>query len=105
LIKLTIHSSRRRRYRVSAAEFMCYAENTQHPEITVMLDMKCYFVHPYVSWERGTNEHINGLIRWYLHRETDFSKISDVQIAEIESLINNRPRKCLLDMGDLISSL
>src|SRR3989338_218054 len=44
------------------------------------------------SWEHGTNEHINGLFRCYLHRGADFSKISDVQIAEIESLINNRIR-------------
>jgi len=47
------------------------------------------------SWEHGTNEHINGLIRWYLPKGTDFSKISEEQISQIESLINNRPRKCL----------
>ena len=70
-------------------------ENAQHQEITAMLDTKCLFAHPYASWERGTNEHINGLIRWYLPKGTDFSKISDEQIAQIESLINNRPRKCL----------
>ena len=70
-----------------------------------MLDTKCYFDYPYASWERGTNEHINGLIKWHLPKGTDFSKISDVYIAEIESLINNRPRKCLLNVGDLISSL
>jgi len=70
-------------------------ENAQHQEITAMLDTKCFFAHPYASWERGTNEHINGLIRWYLPKGTDFSKISDEQIAQIESLINNRPRKCL----------
>src|SRR3989304_4184569 len=70
-------------------------ENAQHEEITAEIGTKCYFAHPYTSWERGTNEHINGLIRWYLPKGTDFSKISNEQIAHIESLINNRPRKCL----------
>lgn len=70
-------------------------ENAQHQEITASLDTKCFFAHPYASWERGTNEHINGMIRWYLPKGTDFSKISDKQIAKIESLLNNRPMKCL----------
>ena len=70
-------------------------ENTQHEEITSEIGLKCYFAHPYASWQRGTNEHINGLVRWYLPKGTDFSKISVQQIAQIESLINNRPRKCL----------
>lgn len=47
-------------------------ENAQHQEITAMLDTKCFFAHPYASWERGTNEHINGLIRWHLPKGTDF---------------------------------
>ena len=47
-------------------------ENAQHQEITSSLDIKCFFAHPYASWERGTNEHINGLIRWYLPKGTDF---------------------------------
>jgi IS30 family transposase len=70
-------------------------ENAQHERITAAVGIKCYFAHPYASWQRGTNEHINGLIRWYLPKGTDFSKITDKQIAQIESLINNRPRKCL----------
>lgn len=70
-------------------------ENTQHEGITVTLGIKCFFAHPYSSWERGTNENINGLVRWYLPKSTDFSKITDQQIYNIESLINNRPRKCL----------
>ena len=70
-------------------------ENAQHQEITSSLDIKCFFAHPYASWERGTNEHINGLIRWYLPKGTDCSNISEEQISQIESLINNRPRKCL----------
>jgi IS30 family transposase len=61
-------------------------------------DVRYTFVHTgemYASWQRGTNENTNGLIRWYLPKGTDFSKISDERIAQIESLINNRPRKCL----------
>jgi len=70
-------------------------ENAQHERITASVGIRCFFAHPYASWQRGTNEHINGLIRWYLPKGTDFSKITDRQIAQIESLINNRPRKCL----------
>jgi IS30 family transposase len=70
-------------------------ENAKHEKLTVRLGIKCYFAHPYAAWQRGTNEHINGLIRWYLPKGTDFSKIDKEQIARIESLINNRPRKCL----------
>jgi len=51
--------------------------------------------HPYTAWERGTNENIHGLIRWYLPKGTDFSMISEEQIIWIESRLNNRPRKCL----------
>jgi IS30 family transposase len=70
-------------------------ENAKHQEITSTIGTKCYFAHPYASWERGTNENLNGLVRWYLPKGTDFSKITDEQIKQIESLINNRPRKCL----------
>lgn len=70
-------------------------ENTLHQKITAVTGLRCYFAHPYASWERGTCENTNGLIRWYLPKGTDFSTISDKQITRIESLINNRPRKCL----------
>jgi len=70
-------------------------ENTLHQEITEAIGLRCYFSHPYASWERGTCENTNGLIRWYLPKGTDFSTISDEQIRQIESLLNNRPRKCL----------
>lgn len=71
------------------------SENAGHEKITAALKVKCFFAHPYSSWERGTNENINGLVRWYLPKGTDLSKIPSEQIALIESLINNRPRKCL----------
>ena len=70
-------------------------ENADHQEMTARIGIKCYFAHPYASWERGTNENSNGLIRWYLPKGTDSNTITEKQIAKIESLLNNRPRKCL----------
>ncbi len=70
-------------------------ENAKHEQLSAQLGIKCSFAHPYASWERGTNENINGLIRWYLPKGTDFRKITPEQIARIEDLLNSRPRKCL----------
>jgi len=60
-----------------------------------MLGMKCYFATPYHSWERGLNEHTNGLVRQYLPKKTDFLSLEDKTIFEIEDKLNNRPRKVL----------
>ena len=70
-------------------------ENAQHEVITDAIGMQCYFARPYASWQRGTNESVNGLVRRYFPKGTDFSKITDEQVAKVESIINNRPRKCL----------
>jgi IS30 family transposase len=52
-------------------------ENTKHEIITEGIGIKCYFAHPYASWERGTNENANGLVRWYFPKGTDFAEITD----------------------------
>lgn len=70
-------------------------ENANHEQTAKNLDLKIYFAHPYHSWERGTNENTNGLIRWYLPKRTDFATISDERIREIEHRLNTRPRKRL----------
>lgn len=70
-------------------------ENAGHIEITHTIGTLCYFAHPYHSWERGTNENTNGLIRWYLPKGTDFATVGDERIREIEIKLNNRPRKRL----------
>ncbi|WP_211227765.1 IS30 family transposase, partial [Flavobacterium suncheonense] len=51
--------------------------------------------HPYSSWERGTNENTNGLIRRFFPKGTDFNNITIQQIKEAEYSLNNRPRKVL----------
>lgn len=54
-----------------------------------------YFCHPYSSWERGSNENNNIMIRRKHPKGTDFSKVSAAQIKETENWINNYPRKIL----------
>lgn len=70
-------------------------ENAGHKEIARALKMTVYFAHPYHSWERGTNENTNGLIRYYFPKGTDFATVTDRQIRAVERRLNNRPRKRL----------
>lgn len=55
----------------------------------------CYFAKPYHSWERGLNEHTNGLVRQYLPKSTDFTQVSDQTVQVIAEKLNHRPRKSL----------
>ena len=52
-----------------------------------------FFANPYSPWERGSNENLNGLVRQYIPKSSDFSEYTDEQIKEIEIKLNNRPRK------------
>ena len=70
-------------------------EMAKHKKITQKTGMKIYFAHPYSSWERGTNENTNGLIRRYLPKGTSFAQISQKQLQIIQEKLNNRPRKIL----------
>lgn len=54
-----------------------------------------YFAHPYASYERGTNEQTNGMIRVFFPKWTDFSKISDQELQTVVEKINKKPRKSL----------
>jgi len=71
------------------------SENLGHVELEQDLGIVCYFAHAYHSWERGSNENLNGLIRRFLPKGTDFRTVSNKQIKYIEYLINSRPRKRL----------
>lgn len=70
-------------------------EFTQHEKINKMLNIKSYFCKPYASYEKGTVENINGLIRRFFPKGTDFDTISEEEIAYVENWINNRPMKIL----------
>lgn len=68
-------------------------ENLNYRNIEDRLDISCFFAHPYCSQERGSNENVNGLLRRYFPKKTDFAKITDEELAQAEYLINSRPRK------------
>lgn len=71
------------------------AEFKGHREIARRAEIGVYFATPYHSWERGTNENTNGLLRRYLPKGTDFSAISAQQLRRYVERLNHRPRKCL----------
>ena len=66
-----------------------------HEEIASKLKANFYFAHPYSSWERGTNENTNGLIRQYFPKNRDFTTITQQEINMAMERLNNRPRKRL----------
>ena len=70
-------------------------EFADHKRIAEKLGIDFYFTHPYSSWEKGTNENTNGLIRQYFPKGTDFNHISEEAVSLVENELNNRPRKCL----------
>ena len=73
----------------------CGKEFAGHEEIASKLKADFYFAHPYSSWERGTNENTNGLIRQYFPKNRDFTTITQQEINMAMERLNNRPRKRL----------
>ena len=70
-------------------------EFAAHKTISKQLGASFYFAHPYASWERGTNENTNGLIRQYFPKSRDFTTITQREINRAMERLNNRPRKRL----------
>lgn len=70
-------------------------EFAEHCQLAETLQWATYFALPYRSWQRGTNENTNGLLRQFFPKGTDFSRISHQEVARVESLLNERPRRRL----------
>lgn len=64
-------------------------------ELETKIGMDVYRAYPYHSWERGTNENYNGLVRDFLPKGTPFATLSDRDVRRIERNLNHRPRKRL----------
>ena len=70
-------------------------EFANHERIANSLKCGFYFAHAYSSWERGTNENTNSLIRQYFPKNRDFRTITDKELIHTMRRLNNRPRKDL----------
>lgn len=71
------------------------SENKAHESLNKSLAIDIYFAHPYCSYERGSNENGNGLLRRFFPKGTNWDMISEEDLSHAEYLINTRPRKRL----------
>jgi len=69
------------------------SEFSEHEAVSRDVKIEVYFAYPYHSWERGTNENTNGLLRQFFPKKTYFRNIEQKQLNKVVRLINNRPRK------------
>ena len=69
--------------------------NTAFGYLEKQLDFKLYFAKAYASWERGTNENTNGLLRRYFPKGTNLLKVTKSELERAVNLLNHRSRKCL----------
>jgi IS30 family transposase len=70
-------------------------EFAQHSKIDAALNSTTYFADPFASWQRGSNENFNGLLRQYIPKKRPLSTVSDAELRMIQDRLNNRPRKRL----------
>jgi IS30 family transposase len=70
-------------------------EFSDHERTARDVQMKIYFAYPYHSWERGTNENTNGLLREFFPKGSAFKDVTQSDLDRVVKFLNTRPRKCL----------
>lgn len=68
-------------------------ENYKHTKMKEQFGIDTYFCRPFASWQKGSVENVNKLLRRYLPRDTDLDKLTDDELYVIQEKLNNRPRK------------
>ena len=71
------------------------SEMAQHHRFTVASTCPVFFCDPHSPWQRGSNENLNGLIRDFYPKGTNFADHTDTDIANTQHLLNTRPRQTL----------
>lgn len=71
------------------------SEMANYEEIEQRTAAKLYFANPYHSWERGTNENTNGLLRFYFPKQMSFAHLTQGELDQAVKQLNTRPRKRL----------
>jgi IS30 family transposase len=96
-----------RDYRVETITYDNGLEFAQHEKVSQKLGALGYFCEPYHSWEKGGVENFNGLVRQYFPKGSDFSTNTVGRLAEVERLLNERPRKthCFKSPSDFQTQL
>ena len=64
-------------------------------ELEVLLNTRIYFTHPYHSWEKGLVENTNRWIRCFVPKRRDIESVTEEEMLEIHSFLNDRPRECI----------
>ena len=95
VVAATIEKMNELPHKVETIAFDNGKEFSGHQEISIALNACCYFAKPYHSWERGLNEHTNGLVRQFIGKKANIHEISDEFIEQVENSLNHRPRKIL----------
>lgn len=91
-------AERLRRFSKQQRRSITYDNGTEfasHEMIERKTKATIYFANPYHSWERGTNENTNGLIRRFFPKKSSFAIVSQENIERVMRLLNRRPRKRL----------
>jgi len=70
-------------------------EFAEHARLQRTLGLSVYFADPYSAWQRGSNESLNGLIRQYFPKGTDFFRVASRDVQRVEQELNERPRRRL----------
>ncbi|WP_416398883.1 IS30 family transposase [Allohahella sp. A8] len=71
------------------------SEFAQHEDISAKLRISFFFADPYSAWQRGSNENINGQVRRFFPKGTDFQTIEEAEVRKVQNTLNHRPRKSL----------
>ncbi|UFS68870.1 IS30 family transposase [Geomonas sp. RF6] len=71
------------------------SEFAEFKDLETKTGLTVYFADPYASWQRGTNENTNGILRHYFPKGFDFRTLSEEEIQQVVKQVNDRPRKCL----------